>query len=128
MAADKTEVLTLRQTATWLQVSERTVLRMIDTGELPGFKVGRQWRFREQDIEAYMASLALTGRDIDKRRGKEIQREELEQVKQAAKEREREEVNRLKQAEKERQREEIKRAKQAEQQRRREEAKQRAVK
>ena len=50
MTPEKTEVLTLRQTAAWLQVSERTVLRMIEAKELPAFKVGRQWRFREQEL------------------------------------------------------------------------------
>ena len=119
MSAEKTEVLTLKQTADWLLVSERTVLRMIESGELPGFKVGRQWRFREQDIEAYMASLALTGREIDIRRGKEMQREEIERAKQAEKERQRVEIERGKQI----QREEIKRAKQAEKERQREEIK-----
>ena len=50
----QTEVLTLKQVAEWLQVSERTVLRMIDDGRIKAIKVGRQWRFRADDIEAYL--------------------------------------------------------------------------
>ena len=33
-----------------LKVSERTVYRMLKTGRLRGAKVGRTWRFRDQDV------------------------------------------------------------------------------
>jgi excisionase family DNA binding protein len=40
-------LLTLFEAAELLQVSTRTLQRMIRSGELPAFKVGGQWRLRE---------------------------------------------------------------------------------
>lgn len=40
------DVLTLKQLADHLQLSERTIYRLLGRGELPGFKVGGHWRFR----------------------------------------------------------------------------------
>jgi excisionase family DNA binding protein len=50
--------LTLRQVATRLQVSDRAVLEMVSAGTLKGQKVGSQWRFRAEDVEAYINSPA----------------------------------------------------------------------
>lgn len=36
-----------------LRVSRRTVFNLISRGELTGFKAGRSWRFRKEDIDAY---------------------------------------------------------------------------
>lgn len=35
-------------------VSEKTVYRMLDRSELPAVRVGAQWRFRKQDIDAWL--------------------------------------------------------------------------
>jgi excisionase family DNA binding protein len=45
---------TVRQVAEYLSVNERTVYRMAERGELPAFKVGDAWRFRREDIEAWI--------------------------------------------------------------------------
>jgi excisionase family DNA binding protein len=37
-----------------LNVSRITVLRMVDRGEIPAYKVRRDWRFEEKDIEEYL--------------------------------------------------------------------------
>ncbi len=54
----QTGVLTLRQVATRLDVSDRAVLEMLSAGTLKGQKVGSQWRFRAEDIEEYVNSQA----------------------------------------------------------------------
>ena len=46
--------LTVRQVADLLRVNERTVYRMAQRGDLPGFKVAGTWRFLEKDIEAWI--------------------------------------------------------------------------
>ena len=46
---------TVRQVAEYLAVNERTVYRMAERGELPAFKVGDAWRFRREDIDAWIA-------------------------------------------------------------------------
>jgi excisionase family DNA binding protein len=39
-------ILTIRGLADYLRIDEKTVYRTAQAGELPGFKVRRQWRFR----------------------------------------------------------------------------------
>ncbi|HEU5153949.1 MAG TPA: PTS sugar transporter subunit IIA [Gemmatimonadales bacterium] len=48
------ELLTLKQIAQHLQVSERTVFRLLEHGELPGLKVGGQWRFRRRVVDYWL--------------------------------------------------------------------------
>ena len=47
-------LLTLSEAATLLQVSTRTLQRMIRNGELPAFKVGGQWRLRETQLRQWV--------------------------------------------------------------------------
>lgn len=49
------EYMTVSQVAELLQLSEKTVYRLAQRGELPGFKVGGSWRFRRRDIDAWAA-------------------------------------------------------------------------
>jgi excisionase family DNA binding protein len=42
--------LTLKQTSELLQMSTRTLLRMVQSNELPAFKAGGQWRFLESEL------------------------------------------------------------------------------
>ena len=48
------EILTTKQAATYLQVHETTVSQMASRGELPGRKVGRDWRFVRSELTAYI--------------------------------------------------------------------------
>ena len=41
------DLLTTRQLAEYLQLSERSVYRLLERGELPAVRVGGQWRFRK---------------------------------------------------------------------------------
>ena len=50
-------MMTLDQVAEYLQVSTRTVQRLIADGKLTGIKVGRQWRFRQTDVAAALVNL-----------------------------------------------------------------------
>ena len=51
------EVLTVAQTAKYLQLSEKTVRRMICDGSLQASKLGnRTWRIRACDIDGYLSS------------------------------------------------------------------------
>ncbi|MBN1944776.1 MAG: helix-turn-helix domain-containing protein [Bradymonadales bacterium] len=37
-----------------LRIAERTAYMMVQRGDLPGFKVGGQWRFKHTDIEDWI--------------------------------------------------------------------------
>ena len=63
------ELLSLAEAADLLCVSKSTMYRLLDQGRLRGMKAGKQWRFRKEDLLAYMqrgpAALALANLPIE---------------------------------------------------------------
>jgi excisionase family DNA binding protein len=55
------ELLDVKQVASYLKLHEVTVLNFARQGKLPGFKVGREWRFRADDIMAWLGKRAEGG-------------------------------------------------------------------
>ncbi len=47
--------LTVREVAATLRVSNMTVYRLINAGELPAVRVGKSFRLREDDVNRYLA-------------------------------------------------------------------------
>jgi len=56
------EVLTLKEVAALLKIADRTAYMMVQRGDLPGFKVGGQWRFKRKDIDAWMEAQKRSSR------------------------------------------------------------------
>lgn len=52
---DQATYLTTRQLQELLQVDRLTIYRMLDAGEIPAFKVGRQWRFDSREIKRWLS-------------------------------------------------------------------------
>ncbi|MBX6363503.1 MAG: PTS sugar transporter subunit IIA [Gemmatimonadetes bacterium] len=48
------DLLTTRQLAEYLQLSERTIYRLLERGEIPALKVGGQWRFRKSAVDEWL--------------------------------------------------------------------------
>ena len=48
------DILDADEVAEMLRVHPRTVKRLAGQGDLPGFRVGGQWRFRREAIEEYI--------------------------------------------------------------------------
>ncbi len=46
--------MTVRDVANFLNVDEKTVYRLAQRGELPGFKVAGTWRFKREDIDQWV--------------------------------------------------------------------------
>lgn len=46
--------MTVREVADYLNVNEKTVYRLAQRRELPGFKVAGAWRFQRKDIDAWI--------------------------------------------------------------------------
>lgn len=46
--------MTVRDVAKFLNVGNVTVYRLVQAGELPGFKVAGSWRFQEADIRRWI--------------------------------------------------------------------------
>ncbi len=45
------EIMDIRSAAKYLQIKERTLYRLVGEGEIPGIKVGGQWRFSRRCLE-----------------------------------------------------------------------------
>lgn len=52
------ETLTVAQAAVYLQMSEPMVRHFLRKGDLPGQRIGRQWRIRRADLERLLAGNA----------------------------------------------------------------------
>lgn len=56
--------LTTDEVLEYLKVNARTVYRLIKAGQLPAIRIGRQWRVRRSDLDAWLErqrNLAQTG-------------------------------------------------------------------
>ena len=50
----KGEILTIREVAGFLKVTERTIYRLAAAKKIPAFKVGGTWRFARIDIDDWI--------------------------------------------------------------------------
>ena len=48
------EFMTLQETANYLRLHPITVSKCAKRGEVPGFRIGKVWRFKRSAIEAYV--------------------------------------------------------------------------
>ncbi|GAH13038.1 unnamed protein product [marine sediment metagenome] len=46
--------LTLEQIAEYLQMSTSSIYKMAQAGKIPAYKVGRQWRFKKEEIDRWV--------------------------------------------------------------------------
>ncbi|MCD6032226.1 MAG: Helix-turn-helix domain [Thermomicrobiales bacterium] len=56
MNQDGHALLTLAEAAAYLRVHPRTMTRLLQTRQVPGVRVGRQWRIRKTDLDAYFTA------------------------------------------------------------------------
>ena len=55
MAQQRPRFLTVAEVADTLRVSTMTVYRLIKSGELRAARVGKSYRLREEDVDAYLS-------------------------------------------------------------------------
>jgi excisionase family DNA binding protein len=60
--AGTAEILTIRDVAVYLKLPVSTVYRLAERRELPGHKVGRQWRFHKSILDEWFRQHAATDR------------------------------------------------------------------
>ena len=51
--ADAPKVLTVNELAEYLRVHRSTIYRLLKRGDLPGFKIGSDWRFNVEVIDQW---------------------------------------------------------------------------
>jgi excisionase family DNA binding protein len=49
-----TAFLTTEEVLAYLNVTPRTIYRLIRASELPAIRIGQQWRFRREDVEQWL--------------------------------------------------------------------------
>lgn len=55
--------LTSEQVAAFLQVHPFTVLKYLKDGRLPGVKIGRMYRIKESDVEAFLGEVSTSKKE-----------------------------------------------------------------
>ena len=58
----KQEIVTVRGLAKYLHCHQSTIYRMVNNGEIPGFRLGGGWRFKIDDIERWCRTSEDYGR------------------------------------------------------------------
>lgn len=49
-----TDIMTIREVAEYLKLTEKTAYRLAAEGKIPGFKIGGAWRFRRGEIDKWI--------------------------------------------------------------------------
>lgn len=49
-----TTLMTVKQVADYLQLKESTIYAWAQDGKIPAIKIGRTWRFRQVDLDAWL--------------------------------------------------------------------------
>lgn len=59
MPTKGTDLLTIKEVADYLRMGLLTVYKLVKTGKIPAFKIGKQWRVKKEDLEKYIETQKL---------------------------------------------------------------------
>ena len=54
-------IVTVKEVAAFLKLKEATVCSLASEGKLPGFKLGKSWRFDMDEVERWIAEMPRNG-------------------------------------------------------------------
>lgn len=52
--AEEKEIMTIRQVAEFLQISEVTTYRLVQADKIPAFKIGHSWQVKKDDLNEFI--------------------------------------------------------------------------
>lgn len=64
-STNESEILTIKQVAEYLKVTERTIYRLAAAKKIPAFKVGGTWRFSRADIDNWIKQQSSVDQEDD---------------------------------------------------------------
>lgn len=67
-------IVTAREVGQYLKLTESTIYKLASTGELPGFKIGKSWRFDMDEILRRIKSIKNNPKVIRQANGKNKQK------------------------------------------------------
>jgi len=50
----ESDLLTANEVSEYLRIPQSTVYKLVQEGKIPGFKVGRHWRFRKTVVQDWI--------------------------------------------------------------------------
>jgi len=56
------KIITAKELAQFLKLSESTIYKLVSSGEIPGFKVGDSWRFELEEIQTLIRESKKIGK------------------------------------------------------------------
>lgn len=59
-------ILTIKEVAIYLKVTERTIYRLAAAKKVPAFKIGGSWRFSRPDIDSWIRQQSMENMGIQK--------------------------------------------------------------
>ena len=62
-STSESEILTIKQVAAYLKVTERTIYRLAAAKKIPAFKVGGTWRFSRVEIDSWIKQQSMEALD-----------------------------------------------------------------
>jgi excisionase family DNA binding protein len=65
-AAMETDILTIKEVAEYLRITEKTAYRLASERRIPGFKVGGSWRFRKSEIDEWIEAQKTGSKKAEK--------------------------------------------------------------
>jgi PTS system nitrogen regulatory IIA component len=65
VAAAEEHLLTVRELSDYMQLNERTVLKLVAEGEIPGAQLAGQWRFKRTVIDGWLEERMVGGASSD---------------------------------------------------------------
>lgn|GEM_PF-2778985 len=57
-------VMSLKDLAIYLQMSEASLYHLVSEGKIPGVKVGKQWRFNKKEIDSWLRGQPRPKKDV----------------------------------------------------------------
>ncbi len=56
MAKSEDDILTIEEVARYLKMKPQTIYKWAQEGQIPGAKIGKEWRFRKQMLDEWIDS------------------------------------------------------------------------
>ena len=63
--------LSVDQLSNYLGVSKESIYRWLESKKLPGHKIGRQWRFKESEIDSWITNGSAA--NMNRRKGVQLE-------------------------------------------------------
>jgi excisionase family DNA binding protein len=65
----RSKVLTVRELCDYLRVHPSTIYRLMKDRQLPGFRIGSDWRFNIEEVERWCTQLEAASHEVGGERG-----------------------------------------------------------